>query len=41
VVEQPPLFLEQARAVEPLVGRGDFGQPGELLLGLALGRLEQ
>ena len=41
MVEQPELFLEQERAVEPLVGGRDLGQPRELLFALALRRLEQ
>jgi len=41
VVEQPQLFLEQERAVEPLVGGRDLGEAGELLRALALGSLEQ
>jgi hypothetical protein len=41
VVEQPQLFLEQERAVEPLVGRRDCGQASELLRGLSFGSLEQ
>jgi hypothetical protein len=41
VVEQPELFLEQERSVEPLVGEGDLGQAGELRLALALGSFQQ
>ena len=41
LVEDAELFLEQERAVEPLVGLLDFAELCELVDGLLLRRLEQ